>query len=161
MARLINISELWERKREICMGLVEIASINSVWRGMDYYDNKKVVSWEPSGVGIYDGVVFGSGDNVYSVHIDTEHPRKSFCNCPFADGRRVVCKHMIALYFTAEPKVAKDFLKEVEAWEAEEEERERQHYEDMKKYVKSLSKTELQEELLDALVQLEERRNYW
>lgn len=72
-----------------------------------------------------------------------------------------MCKHMIALYFTAEPKVAKDFLKEVEKWEAEAEERERQHYEDMKNYVKSLSKTELQEQLLDALVQLEERRNYW
>lgn len=41
------------------------------------------------------------------------------------------------------------------------EERERQHYEDMRKYVKSLSKTELQEQLLDAMVQLEERRNYW
>ena len=143
------------------MGLVEIASNNSVWRGMDYYDNKKVVSWEPSGVGIYDGVVLGSGDNVYSVHIDTEHPRKSFCNCPFADGRRVVCKHMIALYFTAEPKAAEDFLKEVEKWEAEEEERERQHYEDIKEYVKSLSKMELQEQLLDALLQLEERTNYW
>lgn len=69
------------------MGLVEIASNNSVWRGMDYYDNKKVVSWETSGIGIYDGVVSGSEDNVYTVHIDTEHPRKSFCNCPFAAGK--------------------------------------------------------------------------
>lgn len=59
---------------------------------------------------------------------------------------------MIALYFTAEPKMSKDFLKEVEKWEAEEEERERQHYEDMRKYVKSLSKKELQEQLLDAMV---------
>lgn len=59
---------------------------------------------------------------------------------------------MIALYFTAEPKVAEDFLKEVEKWETEEEERERQHYEDIKEYVKSLSKTELQEQLLDALM---------
>ena len=72
-----------------------------------------------------------------------------------------MCKHMIALYFMAEPKALKDFLKEVEKWEAEEEERERQHYEDMRKYVKSLSKTELQEQLLDAMVQLEESRNYW
>lgn len=125
------------------MGLIEIASNNSVWRGMDYYDNKKVVSWEPSGIGIYDGLVSDSGDNVYTVHIDTEHPRKSFCSCPFTDGRRVVCKHMIALYFTAEPKAAKDFLKEVEKWEAEKEERKRQHYEDLRKYVNSLSKTEL------------------
>lgn len=143
------------------MGLIEIASNNSVWRGMDYYNNKKVVSWKTLKKGVYEGMVSGSEGNMYAVHIDTEHPRKSFCNCPFADGRRVVCKHMIALYFTAEPKVAKDFLKKVEKWEAEEEERERQHYEDLRKYVNSLSKTELQERLFDAMVQLEERRNYW
>ena len=143
------------------MGLIEIASNNSVWRGMDYYNNKKVVSWEYIGNNIYEGTVSGSDGNTYTVHIDTEHPRKSSCNCPFADGRRVVCKHMIALYFTVEPKVAEDFLKEVEKWEAEEEERELQHYEEMKKYVKRLSKTELQEQLLDALMQLEEKRNYW
>ena len=64
---------------------------------------------------------------------------------------------MIALYFTAEPQAAKDFLKEVEKWEAEEEEREKQHYEDMKKYVKSLTKQQLQEALLNALVELEDR----
>lgn len=68
---------------------------------------------------------------------------------------------MIALYFTTESKAAKDFLKEVEKWEAEEEERERQHYEDIKEYVKSFSKMELQEQLIDALMQLEEKRNYW
>lgn len=72
-----------------------------------------------------------------------------------------MCKHMIALYFTAEPKAAESFLKEVEKWEAEEEEREQQHYEEMKKYVKSLSKAELQEQLLGAMVQLEERRDDW
>lgn len=127
------------------MGLVELASNNSVWRGMVYYNNKKVVSWKTVEAGIYEGVVSGNEGNTYTVHVDTVHPRKSFCNCPFADGRRVVCKYMIALYFTAEPKVAKDFLKEVEKWEAEAEERERQNYEDMKNYVKSLSKTELQE----------------
>lgn len=35
-----------------------------------------------------------------------EHPRKSKCNCPHADGRRVICKHMIALLFTASPEAA-------------------------------------------------------
>ena len=34
-----------------------------------------------------------------------EHPRKSKCN-PHADGRRVICKHMIALLFTASPEAA-------------------------------------------------------
>lgn len=143
------------------MGLIETASGNSIWRGMDYYNDKKVLSWEKNSTEAYDGMVSGSEGNTYTVHIDKVHPRRSTCNCPFADGRRVVCKHMIALYFTAEPKAAKDFLKEVEEWEVEKEAREQQHFEDLKKYVKSLSKTELQEQLLNALVQLEERRNYY
>lgn len=144
------------------MGLIEVASGNSVWRGMDYYEKNKVISWKKAGEYAYNGIVSGSNNNSYTVHIDKAHPRKSKCNCPFADGKRVVCKHMIALYFTAEPQAAKDFLKQVEIWKAEEEALEQQHYEDLKKYVKSLSKEVLQKELLSALVELEERRNgYW
>ena len=37
----------------IYMGLTEIASGNSVWRGMDYYKEKKVVSWEKTGPETY------------------------------------------------------------------------------------------------------------
>lgn len=136
----------------IFYGLIELASGNSVWRGMDYYERKKVISWEQDETDSYNGAVSGSEGNQYLVHIDKTHPRKSKCNCPFADGRRVICKHMIALYFTTEPQAAKDFLKQVEEWEKEKEEREKQHYEDLKKYVKSLSKTELQEKLLQSLV---------
>lgn len=122
---------------------------------------KKVISWEQTGQGIYDGVVSGSGNNKYTVHIDTKHPRKSSCNCPFADGRQIVCKHMIALYFTAEPKAASDFLKEVEEWEAEEEAREQEHYEEIKKEINKLSKAELRERLFEAWVELDEMRNRW
>ena len=143
------------------MGLIETASANSVWRGMDYYEAKKVISWERSGTFAYDGIVSGSEGNKYTVHIETNHPRRSTCNCPFAEGRRVVCKHMIALYFTAVPNAADDFLRQVEEWEAEEQEREKQHYEDLRKYVNQLSKAELRERLYDALVELEERENYW
>lgn len=142
------------------MGLIEIASGKSVWRGMDYYNDKKVISWEKTGDETYRGVVSGSEDNIYNVYIDKEHPRKSTCNCPFADGRRVICKHMIALYFTAEPEAAEAFLKEVEAWEAEETERMEQHYKDLERYVKTLSKAELQKQLLSALIELEERQNW-
>lgn len=107
-------------------------------------------------------MIKGSGENYYTVHIDKLHPRKSTCNCPFADGRRVVCKHMIALYFTAEPQAAKDFLKQVEEWERERKEQEIQHYKDLRKYVNSLKKAELQAQLYDALVELEEIRDrYW
>ena len=143
------------------MGLIETASANSIWRGMDYYEARKVISWEKTGTFAYDGIVSGSEGNKYTVHIETNHPRRSTCNCPFAEGRRVVCKHMIALYFTAVPNAADDFLRQVEEWEAEEQEREKQHYEDLRKYVNQLSKAELRERLYDALVELEERDNYW
>lgn len=144
------------------MGLIEMASDNSVWRGMDYYERKMVCSWKKSGEEAYDGVISGSEGNKYSVHIDKVHPRKSSCNCPFAEGRRVICKHMIALLFTAEPKTAEDFLRQVEKWEQEEKERERLHYKELREYVNSLSKKELQERLYEALVELEDIRNrYW
>ena len=144
------------------MGLIEMASGSSVWRGMDYYERKMVCSWKKSGEEAYDGVVSGSEGNKYSVHIDKVHPRKSSCNCPFAEGRRVICKHMIALLFTAEPKTAEDFLRQVEKWEQEEKEREQLHYKELREYVNSLPKKELQERLYEALVELEDIRNrYW
>ena len=141
------------------MSLIGVASADSVWRGMEYSEDKMGASWNEAADGTYDGVVEGSNGNSYVVHVDKIHPRKSTCTCPFAEGRRVVCKHMIALYFTAEPKVAEDFKKQVENWEREEEERAKQHYEDLRKYVNSLKKRELQIQLYDALVELEEIKN--
>lgn len=37
------------------MGLIEMASGNSVWCGMDYYERKMVCSWKKSGEETYDG----------------------------------------------------------------------------------------------------------
>ncbi len=141
------------------MGLIEIASGNSVWRGMDYYNAKKVISWDKTGEFTYRGIVSGSNGEKYEVSIDKEHPRKSKCNCLFADGRRVVCKHMIALLFTAEPKQADDFIQMAEQYEEEEELREQEHLADVMKYVKSLSKVELQHHLYDALLEIEYYKN--
>ena len=58
-----------------------------------------MVSWSKSGDSTYKGDVSGSNEENYNVHIDKLHPRKSVCNCSIAGGRRVVCKHMIALFF--------------------------------------------------------------
>ena len=35
------------------MGLIEMASGNSVWCGMDYYERKMVCSWKKSGEKVY------------------------------------------------------------------------------------------------------------
>lgn len=144
------------------MGLIDIASGKSVWRGLDYYERKKVISWEKTGPSTYKGKVSGSDGQFYDVEIDKAHPKKSKCNCPFAEGRKVICKHMIALLFTAEPKLAEDFIRELEEYEDEEELREQQRYEELRRYVYSLSKAELQRLYLDALVQQEwEDDRYW
>lgn len=143
------------------MGLIDLASGDSIWRGIDYYDEKRVISWKKLGSDTYSGIVSGNGAEPYIVYINKQHPRKSTCNCPFANGRRVICKHMLALLFTIEPETVQNFLNEVEKYEAEEKKRKQLHYDELKTYVKSLSKSELQEQLLNALVQLEEKQEYY
>lgn len=135
------------------MGLLDVASGKSIWRGLDYYERKKVICFEKKSDSIYKGKVSGSDGQVYDVEIDKAHPKKSKCTCPFAEGRQVVCKHMIAHFFTAEPNIAEEFIREVEEYEAEEELREQQRYEELRSYVYSLSKEELRERYLNVLLQ--------
>ena len=102
------------------MGLLDLASYNSFCRGYDYYREGKVLSCEQTGELAFSGEVKGGG--VYRVNIDVLHPRSSVCNCPFANGTRKVCKHMVALYFAAFPDEAKRIEREEQTQaEAEEE----------------------------------------
>lgn len=104
----------------------------------------------------------GAAPPPYQVKINTAHPRQSKCNCPHADGRRVICKHMVALFFSAFPEEAEDYIEEVEEYEREEEQRMEDHYEALRSYVKSLSKKELQDQLFEALAELSDRgRRYY
>ena len=144
------------------MGFIDVASNSSLWRGIDYYNDKMVISCESTGENTYSGLVHGSGDNRYHVHIDIAHPRSSTCTCPFASDRKVVCKHMIAMYFTIRPQAAADFLKKVEQWKKEAEEAEKKRIEEIKRSIKRMKKSELQEKYFDALMELEELKNrYW
>lgn len=92
--------------------------------------------------------------------IDIEHPKKSTCNCPHAEGGEIVCKHKIALYFTTFPKEADRYMAELEEYEREEYEIEQKRYDEIIKYVKRLSKEELRIDLIDALIEAEERDRY-
>ena len=90
------------------MGLIETASANSIWRGMDYYENRKVVSWAQTGTFAYNGIVSGSEGNKYTVHIETNHPRRSTCNCPFAEGLLFISKRIIRDDLPAIVRLRKD-----------------------------------------------------
>lgn len=139
------------------MGLLEIASGNSFWRGYDYYKAGNVLRKEKINDSLYRGAVAGSQKTPYKVTIDLQHPKRSICNCPHAEGTRRVCKHKVALYFSVFPEEADRAIKEAEEWEAEEERRRQEEYQEIVQYVNSLSKQELREQLLWRL--LDEREN--
>lgn len=133
------------------MKLINIASGNSVWRGLDYYNENKISKYKQISNFEYEGKAKGSNNNVYNVFIDIEHPRKSKCDCPHAKDRRIICKHMVALYFTVFPHAVDIFLKEVEQAQQEYEEYENEQHEKVVQYIKTMSKNELQEALMEIL----------
>lgn len=133
------------------MGLLECASGASVWRGYDYYEEKKVVDLEEVGMNIFSAKVSGNSSDPYSVELHIDHPRKSKCNCPHADGRRIICKHIVAVYFTLLPEEAEKFYAEAIAYQEEEEKREEELSDKVCHYVRHMKKSELQEALLQLL----------
>ncbi len=139
------------------MGLLEIASNNSFWRGYDYYRNGNVKSHRQISEYRYEGEITGSDNTTYSVMIDAEHPKRSTCNCLHAEGTRRICKHKVALYLSIFPEEVDRVLREIEEWEAGEEQRWQDECKEMEKYVNSLSKQELREQLLWRLIDERER----
>ena len=142
------------------MGLLEIASGNSFWRGYDYYMAGKVLSCDKIDDYIYKGKIAGSSEQPYDVTIDIKHPKRSICNCPHAEGTRRVCKHKVALYFSCFPDEAAQALKEAQNWEAEEMKRQEEERKEIERYVNSLSKQQLREQLLWRLIDENEHRRW-
>lgn len=133
------------------MGLLECASDASVWRGYDNYKEKKVVSLEVTGENIYSATVAGSSSEPYSVELYIDHPRKSKCNCPHADGKRIICKHIVATYFTVLPKEAERFYAEAMAYQEEEEKHQEELSDKVIEYVGKMKKADLCQSLLELL----------
>ena len=139
------------------MSILSIAKYITIWRGYEYFESKKVLSWQKINDDLYEGEVAGSCPEPYHVIIDTKHPKKSVCDCPHAEGARIVCKHKVALYFTVFPEEAKQYIAEVDASEEEEERQAQERYDEIVQYVESLSLKELRAALINALLDEEER----
>lgn len=133
------------------MSILTAASGQSVYRGYEYAQAKKVLCMEWFDDGAIKATVSGNDGNVYDVLLDIAHPRKSQCSCPHAAGKRVICKHMVAAYFTAFPAEAKKYIRELEEYWEEEEERKQELEEELVAYVHKMKKSELQEALLRLL----------
>ena len=133
------------------MGLLECASGALVWRGYDYCNEKKVKNLVETSAGVFTAEVIGTANEPYVVEIDVAHPRKSTCNCPHADGKRIVCKHMVATYFAAYPDEAVRFYREYLKAQEEAEQYEEELYDRVQEYVGHMKKNALQQALLELL----------
>ena len=138
------------------MKLLNLASYNSFWRGIDYHHENRIISWKELEDDYYQGKVKGSDGAVYDVTIDTAHPRKSVCNCPFAEGRRVICKHMVALdlgIFPEKEQQMMDYIDEQnQMYEREYEQKMQEREKEIREYVMQLSKAELREKLIQRMI---------
>ncbi len=149
------------------MSLIDKASGKSFRRGIDYFERKQVTSCEKVSDKEYNGLVLGGQKNPYFVHIDLNHPLKSECNCKFAEGRRVICKHMVALYFTVYPEEAQSYIherdeeiKEYEERQLREENRRDKRYKEIYNSLEDYSKEELQARLANYILEDEESNRY-
>lgn len=143
------------------MSILSAASGASVWRGYEYYQSKHVSSFQKISDDEYTGEVSGTAEAPFRVKINLTHVRQSQCDCPHATGTRIICKHMVALYFTSLPYEAERYMAEVEEYERDEEARVKAHYKELEAYVKGLSKKELQDALYEALIEIEESNDRW
>lgn len=142
------------------MSIITVASGKSVWRGYDYFLQGKVVSVENTAEDQFEGIVSGSNGALYSVMINAKHVRKSHCNCPHATGR-VVCKHMVAMFFAVFPEEARKYKKWRESYEQElEEEQQRMENRESRiyEYVCSLSAEQAHDLILVLLNELPDWR---
>lgn len=104
------------------MQFIEAFEEKIFYRGFDYYERKKVCSCKQTGKFTYDGKVSGTGNGKpYSVHIDLEEAMNSTCTCPYAtkSEEKLLCKHMAALFFAAEPESASAYRPKADMYRKE------------------------------------------
>lgn len=135
------------------MGMKEICSNNSYWRGLDYFENNRVKSINKINEYEYEAEVEGTKN--YHVHLNLNHPRKSTCTCPHAAGKSTICKHKMAVYFSIFPDEAQEAIDERNDYYDDLEEREREYdrkVEEIRKMYKELVDDLSEEEVRIRLV---------
>ena len=138
--------------------LLNDASYRSYWRGYEYFKEGRVKKIQRFDGTTYSAIVSGCED--YHVKIGFAHPRKSTCDCPHAEGRRVVCKHKVALAFAVSPealKKADDIMEEQLRYQAEREQREHEQYKRIKKKVMEMSLKDLRDYVIYQMIEDENK----
>lgn len=140
------------------MSLLSLASAASLWRGYEYFQDHRVESVAYLSDSHFKAFVSGNSSARYEVEIDIAHPRKSRCNCPHANGKQIICKHQVAAYYTAFPKDAEAFYRDVILAQEEEEKRQEATEEQLAATIQKMNKAELQQALCELLFDGPERQ---
>ncbi len=140
------------------MGFIEKAPKKIVWRAIEYYKQNKVIEVKEKEQGCYEGLVAGSGKTNYTVYIDTKHPKKSQCSCPFAKENDVICKHMVAVYFKINPAELDAFYDDEKSYSEDKDYRWQRDKEKLKTFARKMSKEELVDALAECWLELESYR---
>ena len=146
------------------MGFIDSAAYWSKINGYDYYESGNVFSVRKINDGEYHATVKGSKNNVYTVIYIPNHPRKTTCSCPRANGKLSVCKHKVAVHYYLNPEEAliikkqrEEQLRLQEQLEKEFMERHKKRVKEATKYVESLTFEEMRRILINYKVnELEE-----
>lgn len=133
------------------MSVLSAASMQSAYRGYEYFKENKVLHAEQSADRMLTGTVRGSESKIYHVAVDIAHPRRSRCDCPHANGKQIVCKHKVAVYFAVFPQEAEQYITDWETGCEEERAIEREYEDQVIRYVHKMKKAELQQTLLQLL----------
>ena len=128
------------------MGIISSASGSSCWRGLNYYNKHKIKNIKMISDTEYSSVV--SGTKEYNVYLNLKNPRKSTCNCPLANGKRIICKHIVATYFSVVPGSAEEFEDEQNRLQEEYEEYQENEYQNLIKFINKMPKKQLVDELI-------------
>lgn len=139
------------------MGMREICSYNSYWKGLNYFENNKVKSINKINESEYDAEV--EGTELYHVHLNINHPRKFTCTCPHAAGKLTICKHKVAVYFSIFPDEAQEAIDERNRYYEDLEERKKEYDKQVEKitkmykeFVDDLSEEEVRKRLVNYMV---------
>lgn len=134
------------------MGLLELASDRSIYRGLSYYRTGAVLSVSFDNKHTITAKVKGSNHEVYDVRIDLENPRKCKCTCPHAQSRKY-CKHMVAVYFYIHPFLADFKYRIIMDVLREQTERQQDEYESIKQQVMAMSIDELRNYVINSKIE--------
>lgn len=128
------------------MGIIKCASGASCWRGLDYYKENKIKDIKKINEKEYTSKVCGTEE--YNVYLNLVKPRSSTCNCALADGKKIICKHIVATYFSVVPGSSKEFEEEQKRLENEYYDYRERQYENAVLFINNMSQTELINELI-------------